>query len=147
MKQIAYVGGHLLKPAIALPEKGRIVGIDLISEDDKFAYVSYVSICSPKAGELYRQYQRFYRTAKARWTGKLQTRDMYAFAVQAQLSDLDRKSGTRIVFTISNGATDEEAKTYHLSGNDKRLTIVSATLYAPELDDLWRKQTELTLLV
>jgi hypothetical protein len=147
MKQIAYVGGHLLKPSLALPDKGRMVGIDLISEKGKFSFVSYVVLCSQNAADLYRQYQQFYRTAKARWTGKLTVRDMYAFAIRVQLGSLENRAGFGIMFTISNGVSEEEEKAYRLTRKDKKLTIVSATLYTPELDDLLRGQTELTLLV
>lgn len=147
MRKICYLGDHPLKPCLALPTKGRLVAIELIPEHEKLALISYVFISPETASRLYEQYRHFYRSDKARWIGKIQGgTGPYAFAVRTQLGTSTSPDGTRIVFKISVGISDEEMKVYHLSRQDKSLTLVSATLYSPKLDEFLRKQSEFTLL-
>lgn len=78
MKEITLIGEQLLKPSIALPKQGRLVAVELIPDKGKLSMISYIYVCSVVPENLYQQYQKFFREATARWTGKLSNlRGMY----------------------------------------------------------------------
>lgn len=142
MREIKFIGSHTLVPGIALPRSSKIVGIDLIPEKGKLAMVDYASLCSIAPQTLYEQYQRFFKSANARWIGKLAQSDRYFFAVQSRLSGKTCK----VMYTLGTLHLDE-VKAFRLTPKDKKLTIVSATLVSDLLEDMLRKQSEFTILL
>lgn len=147
MKTIPILGGQRLQPELALPHNARIAAVELIPNraGGSLELVSYVALFQGSAEQLYSSYRNFYRSAVARWTGRLQLteRVTYAFAVAVRLG---QQSG-RIVFTISDKINKEEQKAYNLSTKEAGLSIIHATLWVPDLDKMLRARDGLRILL
>ena len=89
--------------------------------------------------------RKFYRSAVARWTGRLQQQErvVYAFAVAVRLG----QQGGRVVFIISDKITKQEQKSYNLSTKEAERSIIHATLWAPGLDKMLKASDGLRILL
>ncbi len=105
--------------------------------------MSYVALFRGSAEQLYNNYRNYYRSATARWTGRVQQqgRAIYFFAVAVQLG----RQGGRVVFKMSDKIDEEEKRAYNLS--EGKESILHATLWSPNLDSMLKSKDGLTILL
>ncbi len=144
MKLITSVAGQTIKPALGLPANSRVIAVELIPEQGKLSLISYVALFRGDAKMLYEEYQKFYHSATARWSGKVEIRrPAYGFAVGVWIGDLQG----RIVFKLSDVITSEERRAYRISAMEGKSGVLHATLWCKDFESLIRRQSEFTILL
>lgn len=145
MKVITSLAGQTLKPALGLPTNSRVIAIELLPDQGRLELVSYVALFRGSAKAIYEEYQRFYRKATARWTGKIgeAANPAYAFAVAVWVGKLQG----RIVYKLSDMITPETRQVYRISEKETMNGILHATLWCTDFESLLRKQTEFTIFI
>jgi hypothetical protein len=147
MKTIPILGGQRLQPELAFPNNARILAVELIPEraGGSLELVSYIALFQGSAEQLFNSYRNFYRSAVARWTGRLQQQErvVYSFAVAVRLG----QQGGRVVFIISDKITKQEQKLYNLSTKEAERSIIHATLWASGLDKMLKASDGLRILL
>ncbi|MCW5935351.1 MAG: hypothetical protein KIT45_13815 [Fimbriimonadia bacterium] len=144
MKLIEIVASHRTKPSLAIPDRGTMLAIDLIAENNKMSILSYVLLCPTQPKDLYHQFQSHYKNSDTKWLGRIGDSNKHSFRVRVNLGEITNRA---ILSYYFGNLAENEMKHYRLKPSQKSMTICHISLECDALDSLMRKQSEFTILL